>query len=146
MAINPGKEIFYITDDMDYTQTLCRMIIPPELQYPPYPNCELLLPSSAYIAKSIDVISGTTLDYNIHYPNDDQTTVTNDIIQQNWNDGNSRLIWMEWNGAFYNAAIRVAKNLEYGSTFLSDKVCVFIMLFKNKKRDGIFKIFFVFTL
>ena len=28
---------------------------------------------------------------------------------------------MEWNGAFYNAAMRVSKNLNYGSSFLSDK-------------------------
>ena len=127
MAVNPGKELFYITDDMDHTQTISRMILPSALQYPPFPDAELLTPSSAYISKSINVIPGTTLDYNPHYPNsnDTITTASGDIVPQDWNDGNDRLIWMEWNGAFYNAAIRVAKELSYGTSFLNDRVNLF---------------------
>ena len=111
IAINPGKELFYMTDDGDYTTTISRLIIDNNINYPPFPDAELVTPCDSYIGKSIDVIPGTMLYYNYQYPNDGNQTKNADN-PQNWFDGDARLIWMEWNGAFYNGAIRIAKNID----------------------------------
>ncbi len=125
ITINPGLEIFYITDNMNYQQSISRLLLSSEvIQYPPYPDVLLL-------NISIDCIGGDTLIiYNkTNIINTDIANINNSI---NWNDGNNRLIFIQ-----NEKSVTISNDITYNN-FLNNIVSLFELQQESSSISSIY--------